>query len=73
MTETLELSKNAFMQFNSNERMMWNLTLSLSEDGYKQIEDKIKRFSREILEVAQQDSDEKKVYHINCQMFPFSK
>jgi len=73
VVDTLELSKNAFMQFGSDERLMWNLTLSLSDEGFKTISEKIKRFSREILEVAQNDTHEKKVYHINCQMFPFSK
>lgn len=71
--ETLDLAKVALDEFPREERSLSALTLSLSEDGYAMIEEKIKTFRRELLELARNCADPKRVIQVNFQIFPVTR
>ncbi|MDB5050475.1 MAG: hypothetical protein JWO30_3546 [Fibrobacteres bacterium] len=71
--ETLDLAKVALDQLPREERSLSALTLSLPEDGYAMIEEKIKTFRRELLEMARNCSDPKRVIQVNFQIFSVTR
>jgi uncharacterized protein (TIGR02147 family) len=71
--ETLDLAKVALDELPREERSLSALTLSLPEDGYAMIEDKIKTFRRELLELARNCADPKRVIQVNFQIFPVTR
>ena len=71
--ETLDLAKVALDKLPRDERSLSALTLSLPEDGYAMVEEKIKNFRRELLELARNCPDPKRVIQVNFQIFPVSK
>jgi uncharacterized protein (TIGR02147 family) len=71
--ETLDLAKVALDKLPREERSLSALTLSLPEDGYAMIEEKIKTFRRELLELARNCADPKRVVQVNFQIFPVTR
>ena len=71
--ETLDLAKVALDQLPREERSLSALTLSLPEDGYAMIEEKVKNFRRELLELARNCQDPKRVIQVNFQIFPVTR
>lgn len=71
--ETLDLAKVALDELPREERSLSALTLSLPEDGYAMIEEKIKTFRRELLELARNCADPKRVVQVNFQIFPVTR
>jgi uncharacterized protein (TIGR02147 family) len=71
--ETLDLAKVALDQLPREERSLSALTLSLPEDGYAMIEEKVKVFRRELLELARNCADPKRVIQVNFQIFPVTR
>jgi uncharacterized protein (TIGR02147 family) len=71
--ETLDLAKVALDELPRDERSLSALTLSLPEDGYAMVEEKIKNFRRELLELARNCRDPKRVIQVNFQIFPVTK
>lgn len=71
--ETLDLAKVALDKLPREERSLSALTLSLPEDGYALIEEKVKVFRRELLELARNCSDPKRVIQVNFQIFPVTR
>ena len=71
--ETLDLAKGALDKLPRDERSLSALTLSLPEDGYAMIEEKIKTFRRELLELARNCTDPKRVIQVNFQIFPVTR
>jgi uncharacterized protein (TIGR02147 family) len=72
LISTTELARQAIDRFPRERRSMSTLTFSCSADGYAQIEERLKRFRREILEIVRSDKDIDRVYHINFHVFPMS-
>jgi uncharacterized protein (TIGR02147 family) len=71
--ETLDLAKVALDKLPRDERSLSALTLSLPEDGYAMVEEKITAFRRELLELAQSCTDPKRVIQVNFQLFPVTR
>jgi uncharacterized protein (TIGR02147 family) len=71
--ETLDLAKVALDKLPREERSLSALTLSLPEDGYALIEEKVKAFRRELLELARNCPDPKRVIQVNFQIFPVTR
>jgi uncharacterized protein (TIGR02147 family) len=71
--ETMELARASLDNLPREERSLSTLTLSLPEDGYKMIEEKIKSFRRELLEMAKNSESPRRVLLVNFQIFPVSK
>jgi uncharacterized protein (TIGR02147 family) len=70
---TIDLGKSALNQFRREDRSLSALTVSLSREGYRTIDEELKRFRRRILEIAGNDSNEDSVYQINFQIFPLAR
>ncbi len=73
IVETLDLAKVALDELPREERSLSALTLSLPEDGYALVEEKVKNFRRELLELARNCSDPKRVIQVNFQIFPVTR
>jgi uncharacterized protein (TIGR02147 family) len=71
--ETMELARASLDNLPREERSLSTLTLSLPEDGYKMLEEKIKGFRRELLELAKNSEAPRRVLLVNFQIFPVSK
>ncbi len=72
LTATTELARQAIDRYPRDRRSMSTLTFSCSAEGYSQIDERLKRFRREILELVRSDKDVDRVYHINFHVFPMS-
>ena len=73
IVETLDLAKTALDHLPREERSLSALTLSLPEDGYVVVEEKIKAFRRELLELARNCTEPKRVIQVNFQVFPVTR
>jgi uncharacterized protein (TIGR02147 family) len=68
-----ELALRTLREARPAERDFSGLTLSLSPAGFEKLKYKLKQFRREVLEMAQQDEGEDRVYQVNLQAFPLSQ
>lgn len=71
--ETLDLAKVALDKLPRDDRSLSALTLSLPEDGYALVEEKVRNFRRELLELARNCPDPKRVIQVNFQIFPVTR
>jgi uncharacterized protein (TIGR02147 family) len=72
LVSTLDLARQAIDRYPRDKRSMSTLTFSCSADGYAQIDDRLKTFRREILEIVRADKNRDRIYHVNFQVFPMS-
>lgn len=71
---TMDLAKEAIDRISREKRSISTLTLSLSNEVYKEIEDKLAIFRREVLDLVKHDKNRiNRVYQFNFQIFPLSK
>ncbi|MDG5815745.1 DUF4423 domain-containing protein [Chitinispirillales bacterium ANBcel5] len=71
--KTLDLAKKALGRVPREERNISWATFSISEDSFKKIQDEIRSFRLKILQLASQDPNPERVYHLGINFFPFSK
>lgn len=71
--ETSELAKQAVVQAGDDTRDFSTLTLTLSDDSYKQARLEIAGLRRRLLAIAERDKKVNSVYHLNFQLFPMTK
>lgn len=67
-----ELAIRAVQEMQPVERDFSSLTLSLSPNNLEAVKAKIRKFRKEILEMARQDDNVSGVYQMNFQVFPLS-
>ncbi len=72
LRQFFQLGTASLTRFKPEKRVCSAVTVSVSQDGYDQIKAKLEQTRREILEIAQADSDVDSVYHMNVQLFPVS-
>lgn len=71
--ETMNLAKEAIDRFPRDKRSISTLTLSLSEETYQAIEDKLAKFRSDVLDMVKNDTKKvDRVYQFNFQIFPFT-
>lgn len=70
---TLDLAKEAMERLPREKRSISTLTLSLSEEAYKSIEEELKAFRRKLLAIAKNDEHVDRVVQFNFQLYPLSK
>lgn len=70
---TADLAKSAVDRLPRNMRSMSTLTVGISPETYTIIEERLKDFRREILEIVRADKKPDQVYHFNFHIFPMSK
>lgn len=73
MLEGMDLAKQALDNLPRDQRSLSSVTLSLPEDGYRMVEEKIKCLRRELLEIAKNNPNPKRVVQVNFQILPVSK
>ncbi|MBN2036585.1 MAG: TIGR02147 family protein [Chitinispirillaceae bacterium] len=72
--EMLELSKNAWDRFSTNETTMHTVTLCMSERLLERIRQEIRDFKERLLDiVGSEDKKPERVYHLNLNLFPVTK
>ncbi len=67
-----ELATRAIHEMQLAERDFSSLTLSLSPNNLEAVKARIRKFRKEILEMARQDENVTGVYQVNFQVFPLS-
>lgn len=67
-----KLGVEALDRFPKTERYFSGTTVSISQETYEVIIEKIRGLRREILEHVQADPAPKRVYHLNMQLFPLT-
>lgn len=70
---TLDLAKEAMERLPKEKRSISTLTLSLSEDAYRTIEEELKAFRRRLLAIAKNEDRVDRVVQFNFQIYPLSK
>jgi uncharacterized protein (TIGR02147 family) len=73
---TCDLAREAVDRYPREKRSMSTLTFTLSEEGFKAMEERLKSIRREILEIVRDDKGKRKqdrVYHMNFHLYPLSK
>jgi len=71
-SDVINLGRESIKRFNSNERDIRAITLSLSEKGYNKIKRRLESFWKEMLTYAETEEDSDRIYQINMQCFPVS-
>ena len=70
--ETLKLATRALETIPMEQRDISTLTLNISLQGFERIRARVKDMRREIIEMARQDANEDRVYHLGVQFFPMA-
>jgi len=71
---TMDLAKEAIDRIDREKRSISTLTLSLSKESYKEIEEKLAKFRRDVLDLVKNDRNRiDRVYQFNFQIFPLSQ
>lgn len=73
LVSTIDLAREAIDRYPRSDRSISTLTFSCSGEGYRTIEDRLKTFRREILEIVRADKNRDRVYHVNFHVYPMSK
>jgi uncharacterized protein (TIGR02147 family) len=69
----LERAREALLRIPQDERHISTLTMGVDEAGYRRIQERIRAFRSEIVDIAQAQSGVDRVIQINLQVFPLSK
>lgn len=70
---TADLAKEAIDRYPRDKRSMATLTLTLSEESYAVLHERLKGVARELMEIARSEKKPDRVYHVNFHVFPMSK
>jgi uncharacterized protein (TIGR02147 family) len=73
LMSTIDLAREAIDRYPRDKRSISAVSFSISENGYKAIDERLKTFRREILEIARADKNKDRIYHVNFQIFPLSR
>lgn len=73
LVSTTDLAREAIDRYPRDQRSMSTLSFSCSADGFKNIEERLKTFRREIMEIVRADKNRDRVYHVNFHVYPMSK
>lgn len=71
--ETLRLAQKALESCPADLRDISTLTLNISKKGFAQMQQRIRAFRKELMELACRDAEDDRVYQLNLQLFPLSK
>jgi uncharacterized protein (TIGR02147 family) len=72
VVNTLEIAKDALYKFPRDKRRLSALTVSVSGEGYKQIQNRIDEFRKELVAMVENDRGIDRVYQVNFQIFPLT-
>jgi uncharacterized protein (TIGR02147 family) len=69
----MDIAKEALVKFPKDKREISTLTLSLSEEGFKEVIDAMAGFRSKLMEIAHNDRSISGVYQVNFQAFPVTR
>jgi uncharacterized protein (TIGR02147 family) len=69
---TLDIARDAFYRIPKDKRRFSSLTVSVSEEGYRAIRERLDVVRRELVEIVDNDRDVDRIYQINVQLFPLT-
>ncbi|MGL1933843.1 MAG: TIGR02147 family protein [Fibrobacterales bacterium] len=73
LMETSALASQAINSMPAKMRDTSSLTISASDNGFEKIQAVLEKARKDILKIAQNDTQENRVYHMNFQCFPLTK
>lgn len=76
LMQTADLAKEAIDRYPRDKRDISALSFTLSEQGFTAIQERLKAFRRELLEMVREDKNSRRqdrVYHVNFHIFPITK
>jgi uncharacterized protein (TIGR02147 family) len=73
LLSSIDLARESVQKYTREQRDVSNLTVSISQEGYKKMRERLAEFRREILAIAEQDTEVDRVYHLNMQFHPVSR
>lgn len=71
--EMMDFAKGAYERSSFDKIDMSTLTLSISEENYKEMKEEIAQFRKKLLGMAEKDENPDRVYQLNHQFFPLTK
>jgi len=71
--DTIMLAHQALDNVPAKQRDISTVTVSLSEEGFCQVREKLRQTRREVLEIARREQDADGAYHLNLQLFPVGR
>lgn len=69
----LEKARDVLARMPQDSRHISTLTLGVGEEGYRRIQERLRAFRAEIVDIAQTQTEVDRVIQINLQMFPLTK
>jgi uncharacterized protein (TIGR02147 family) len=69
---TLDIAKDALYRFEKKDRNFSSLTLSISQNGYEKIRQKVEDLRAELVDLVKEDSGIDRVIQVNFQIFPLT-
>lgn len=69
----IEKAREALQRIPAPSRHISTVTLGLDEEGWKRVQERVRAFRSEIVDIAQAQSGVDRVIQINIQMFPLTK
>lgn len=69
----LEKAREALQRIPPESRHISTLTMGVDEEGYRRIQERVRAFRTEIVDIAQAQTGVDRVIQINIQMFPLTK
>ena len=69
----MKLASESIERFPAAKRDITSVTIAVSNETYETIRDKLQSFRREMLELAESDSQPQRVVQLNLQFFPLSE
>lgn len=69
----IEIAKESLTRIKGQDRLIEAVTISVSEKAVSKLKEKIDAFLTEAMELENEQEDQKEVYQVNLQLFPFTK
>jgi uncharacterized protein (TIGR02147 family) len=70
--DTFDLAKNALNSIDAKERDVSTLTMSMSEERFAMMQERIKQFRNELIALVTSDDKPSRVYQLSMALFPLS-
>ena len=69
----MRIAAGSIERFTAAERDISSVTVAVSDETVRVMQEKLQRFRRELLELAELDRQPQRVMQLNLQFFPLSK
>ena len=70
--QVLDIARKALHTVPAPQREIASTTLNLSKNGFERIKQRLQDFREELLQMAADDTDPQRIYHVNLQCYPLT-